>query len=495
MSWRRFWQRTNRDKDLTQEIESYLAHEADLQAMRGLSAEDAAWAARRKLGNGTTVKEKVWEMNSLTFAETIWQDLRYAARTMRQNPAFFAVAILSLALGIGANTAIFQLLDAVRLRSLPVAHPEQLADIHIADNDHCCSGSFSSRWSNLTSAQWEQIQSNQRAFSSIFAFSDTRFNLNESGEVKPAEGLWVTGDYFKTLGVKPLLGRLIEISDDTKACAAPNAVISYPFWQKYFGGESSVLGKTLPLDGHKVQVMGVTPASFFGVEVGRSFDVILPACAQATFAGEDAHAKHKDHWWLAAMGRLNPGWTLASANAQLRTISPAIFDTTVPENYLADAAKFYREYKLTAKAAGTGLSSLRDNYESPLFLLMGIAALRSLDRLRESGQFDAGQSQYPGTRDGCPPGHRRRARTVDSPIAFREPPLNGVRISSGRGARRTTVPLHGHVPDHRKRSDLCRFDTRLAIALLHSRGGDRNLFTVWPNAGVASNARQPLPAP
>jgi hypothetical protein len=225
MSWRRFWKRKRRDEDLAQEIESYLAHETDLQSLRGRSTEDAAWAAKRKLGNKTVMREKVWEMNSLTFMESVWQDLRYAARMMRMNPGFFAIATLSLALGIGANTAIFQLLDAVRLQSLPLEKPQDLAEVRIADNEHCCSGNFSSRWSNLTTAQWEQIRQYQQAFSSIFAFSDTRFSLTQSGEVKFAEGLWVTGDYFKTLGVKPMLGRLITASDDQKNCAAPSAVI------------------------------------------------------------------------------------------------------------------------------------------------------------------------------------------------------------------------------------------------------------------------------
>ena len=133
MSWRRFWQRARRDEDLAREIESYLAHEADLRMAGGLSGEDAVWAARRKLGNKAAVREKVWEMNSLRFIESVGQDLRYAARMLRSNPSFFAVATISLALGIGANTAIFQLLDAVRLRMLPVKDPQQLVELRIGE--------------------------------------------------------------------------------------------------------------------------------------------------------------------------------------------------------------------------------------------------------------------------------------------------------------------------------------------------------------------------
>jgi predicted permease len=374
MNWRRFWQRTRRNDDLARELESYLAHEADLRASQGLSAEDAAWAAQRKLGNRTAVKERVWEMNSLRFIESVWQDVRYAARMLRMNPGFFAVATISLALGIGANTAIFQLLDAVRLRMLPVANPQELVELKIADNDHCCSGNFTGRRNNFTFAQWEQIRAHQQAFSSVFAWGNDEFNLTQRGEVNFAEGLWVTGDYFKTLGVTPLLGRLIQGGDDVKGCAA-GAVISYAFWQRHFGGDAGVLGKTLLLDGHGVEVKGVTPSSFFGVEVGRNFDVVLPVCAEPIFGGENAHTTHRHHWWLAAIGRLKPGWTLARGSAQLKTISAAVFESTVPEHYRADQAKYYREYKLTALPAGIGVSSLRKDYEDPLLLLLGIAGL------------------------------------------------------------------------------------------------------------------------
>ena len=375
MSWRRFWQRKRRDEDLAEEIESYLAHESDLRSSRGLSREDAAWAARRKLGNKTALKERVWEMNSFNFIESVWQDLRYAARLLRLNPGFFTVATISLALGIGANTAIFQLLDAVRLRMLPVANPQQLVELEIADNEHCCNGNFSTRRSNFTSAQWEQIRSHQQAFSSIFAWGDDKFDLTRSGEVHSADGLWVTGDFFKTLSVSPLLGRLIDSSDDSPGCGSTGAVISYPFWQRHFGGDPAVVGKTLSLNGHPFDVMGVTPASFFGVEVGRNFDVILPACAEPTLDGEGAHTRHRNHWWLAVIGRLRPGLTLARTIAQVETISPAVFENSVPENYLADQVKYYREYKLTAQPAGTGVSPLRKEYETPLLLLLGIAGL------------------------------------------------------------------------------------------------------------------------
>ncbi len=174
--------------------------------------------------------------------ESFWQDLRHGARLLRLSPGFFAVAALSLALGIGANTAIFQLLDSVRLRMLPVPHAEQLAILRIAENEHCCSGNFSDRHPDFTYPQWEQIRDRQQAFSSIFAWGNTGFNLADAGEVRNAEGLWVTGDFFGTLGVQPLGGRLIGADDDRPGCGSAGVVISYPFWQRQFGGAAQAIG-------------------------------------------------------------------------------------------------------------------------------------------------------------------------------------------------------------------------------------------------------------
>ena len=310
--------------------------------------------------------------------ESLWQDIRYGARQLRLNPGFFSVACLSLALGIGANTAIFQLLNAVRLRMLPVAHPEQLVELEIKDDGHCCSGNFSDRRANFTYPQWEQIQAHQQAFSGIFAFGDHRFNLATGGEARYVEGFWVSGDFFRTLGVEPLAGRLLTTQDDRPGCGSPGAVISYPFWQREYAGDPQAIGRKISLDGRPLEILGVTPPGFYGVEVGVSFDVAVPVCAEPWIDGEGSHMTKRHHWWLAVIGRLKPGWTLNSAEAQARAMSPQVFENTVPPNYRADQAKYYAQYKLKAMPAGSGVSSLRERYQEPLLLLLGIAGLALL---------------------------------------------------------------------------------------------------------------------
>ncbi|HMD32560.1 MAG TPA: ABC transporter permease, partial [Candidatus Acidoferrales bacterium] len=172
------------------------------------------------------------------------------------------------------------------------------------------------------------------------------------------------------------MGRLFTPADDHRGCAAaPGAVISYSFWQREFAGESGVIGRTLTLEGQTFQVAGVTPASFFGVEIGRNFDVAIPLCSEPLVAGEDSVLERRDGWWLTLMARLKPGVTMAQATAQLNAISPPIFQATLPQRFNAADAKHYLGYQLAAFPGETGVSSLRSDYENPLWLLLGLSGL------------------------------------------------------------------------------------------------------------------------
>ena len=206
---KRFFRREAWDAERAREIQSYLETEAAENIVRGMSEEDAWFAARRKFGNPTYVREEIYKMNSLGFLEELWSDLRYGIRVLRLNPGFTTAAILSLALGIGANTAIFQLLDAVRLKTLPVRDPQELALIKV--NPHGRTGSFTTRWPDMTYAQFEEIEKLQHGFSAVATWAPEDMNLARSGEVRKAQGLWVSGGFFGMLGVQPLLGRLLTL--------------------------------------------------------------------------------------------------------------------------------------------------------------------------------------------------------------------------------------------------------------------------------------------
>ena len=184
------------------------------------------------------------------------------------------------------------------------------------------------------------------------------FNLARGGEARFAQGVLVSGDFFNVLGVAPVLGRVFTSADDQRACASPGAVISYAFWQREFGGDPSAVGRTLTLEGHPFPVIGVTPASFFGLEVGSHFDVAIPICAEPMVRGGPSFLDQRHDWWLAAIGRLKPGWSLAQATAHLGAISPGLFDATMPIGYGADM-KDYLTLKLGAFPASKGFNSIQ----------------------------------------------------------------------------------------------------------------------------------------
>jgi putative ABC transport system permease protein len=375
VSIKRFFNRGRWDDERARELEAYLAIETDDNIARGMTPGAARDAARRKLGNATLVREKIYQMNTIGLLDSAWRDVRYGARLLRLNPAFALVAILSLALGVGANTAIFQLLDAVRLRTLPVKDPQQLMEIRIADTTGGRTGQFSGRRPSLTNPLWERIRDRQQAFSSAFAWSGAAFNLTTGGEARYAQGLWVSGDFFGTLGVPAVIGRVLTNADDRHGCAAPPAVISHGFWQREYAGTPAAIGRSLTLNGHSYEIVGVTPPSFFGVEVGRAFEVAVPLCAEPLSRGERSGLDKPDVWFLAAFGRLKPGWTAERASAQLAAISGPMFQETLPPRYRAEDVKSYLKFKLGAFDAATGVSLLRRNYESPLWLLLATTGL------------------------------------------------------------------------------------------------------------------------
>jgi putative ABC transport system permease protein len=299
----------------------------------------------------------------------ITRDLRFGFRQLRLNPTFTAVAVLSLGLGIGANTAIFQLIDAIRMRTLPVQRPQELADVDLG-KDSYRNGWSSTRNARFTYALWESIRVRQAGFSGMLAWSAARFNLADGGRVRFADGLFVSGEFFQVLGVPAEIGNTFTAQDDRLGCGYPGAVISHAFWQSEFAGDPAVTSRKVRLDGRLFPVVGVTPPNFFGVEVGHRFDIAIPLCADPMFYEPGKNRiPVRTAWWLSAMGRLKPGWSIERANAQLQTVSPAIMQETLPPSYRPDNAKKYLANKVSVTSGATGVSQLRRESENPLWIL------------------------------------------------------------------------------------------------------------------------------
>lgn len=305
--------------------------------------------------------------------ETALQDLRFALRALRKSPAFTITAVLTLALGIGANTAIFQLLDAVRLRSLPVADPSSLVRVQIKGGLHDIGRSTSD--TALSTALFEQIRTQQGAFSGFFAWRSAPYAIGEKDQERLAQGLWISGDMFSLLGIVPIRGRLFTPEDDRPGCGISGAVISYSLWQSEFAGKDSVIGSRIVIYNRPTQVIGVTPPSFFGLDIGKEFEVALPTCAVPSFIAGDTTLTRRDVFWLEVMGRLNPGRTFAQASAQLEAASPGIFEATMPGEYSAPLLDSYRNLQLAASPGRTGVSSTRKTYDTSLWLLLGTTVL------------------------------------------------------------------------------------------------------------------------
>jgi predicted permease len=289
-------------------------------------------------------------------------DFRDAFRSLVATPVVSVVAILSLALGIGANTAIFSILDSLILRTLPVKEPQRLAIIDRGS------------WTNPI---WEALRERQQVFDGAMAWSSTRFNLAHGGQTEMVEGIWASGDFFRVLGTPAILGRTFAPEDDRRGGGpdGPVAVISYNFWQRRFGGSADAVGKPLMVERVNYTIIGVTPPDFFGTEVGRRFDVAIPIGSEPLVRGKETALDRRSTWWLGIMVRLKPGQDLDAATKALRGIQPQIREATTPQDWPEQYRKTYLEDALTLIPAATGSSGLRRRYQQPLTAIMVVVAL------------------------------------------------------------------------------------------------------------------------
>ncbi|HJR59229.1 MAG TPA: ABC transporter permease [Vicinamibacterales bacterium] len=293
-------------------------------------------------------------------------DLRDAFRALRATPVVTVVAILSLALGIGANTAIFSILNSLILKTLPVKEPQALALLTI--------GPARSSW---TYPQWEQLRRHAHLVDGALVWSGTRFNLAPGGQSEMVDGLWASGRYFDVLGVQPLIGRTFSEADDRRGGGpdGPVAVISYTFWQRRFGGAADAVGRSLTVERVPFTIVGVTPPDFFGVDVGSTFDVAIPLGTEPLIRGKDSALDRRSTWWLRVMVRLKEGQGLEATQTALRGVQPQVRDATVPENWRPEDRKTYLAEPFTLSEAATGTSRLRARYQRPLTTMMVVVGL------------------------------------------------------------------------------------------------------------------------
>ncbi len=374
--------RRRKEEELREELQFHLDEE---------TAEVGHDAARRELGNITLLREDTRSAWGWTLVEQFAQDLRYAFRTMSANKLFSLLAIVSLALGIGANTAIYSFMDAILLRALPVAEPESLVMLNWHAKQvpkwgsfvmHSINGgTYDDPKSGTTAGifpypAFELFQKNDSIFSSVFAYRPARdLNVAIKGQADLARGEYVSGDFFRGLAVSPAAGRLI-LPDDDRAGASPVVMISFALSQRRFGGPANAAGQSILVNNLPFIVAGVTPPGFFGVDPAAAPDVYFPMHANLSMAATDqngasaAEYLDQNYYWIEVMARLRPGVSLAQAQAAL---APQ-FQTWVASTASTDVERANLP-SLVANPGAGGLDSLRRQYSQPLYVLLALVGL------------------------------------------------------------------------------------------------------------------------
>ena len=379
-----------RDEELDEEIESHLRMAARDRVERGETPEQAELSARREFGNVTLVKEVTRGMRGRVWLRQFAQDFRYGLRMMRRTPWFTAAAVVTLAIGIGANTALFSVVDAVLLKKLPVKEPDRLVLFRWASGPNFSPGSHHG---NVTRDESGRLVKSSFAYqtyvrfreqpgplSDVFAFGSVPLNVSADGHADVANGQAVSGNYYAALGVPALVGRTITDEDDS-AAAPPAAVLSYRYWQWRFAGDPRVVGRQINLNNVAFTIVGITPQGFDGtMQVGSSPDVSIPIAWEPQVRSTRPLMAGAGAWWLRLMGRLKPGATPEQARASLEHV----FQQSALEHRAARVAGGEdtltplgpEDYpRLVAYSGSRGEPSTRQYYQKPLYLLSGVVGL------------------------------------------------------------------------------------------------------------------------
>ena len=361
------------DRDLDDELRGYLDSLTEQHLREGMPPEDALKAARSTIGSLEAIKDAVRDVGWESRLESIWQDVRHAVRGLRRAPGFAAVAVLTLALGIGVNTALFSVVNGLLLRALPVRAPQQLV---MLSTRHSIDEGYPAGWNY---AIWDQIRHREDNFDGAVAWTvfTQRLDLAQGGERQPADGLFVSSNFFSELGIPLLTGRGFTPAEDALGSADSRvAVLSYGFWQRHFGGTADVVGKALSVNRTPVTIIGVAPPGFLGPEVGRSFDVAIPIGAAPLVLNEPGWGGAAGRSYLAVMLRLRADQSMESASTMLRGTQRQIIEAAMPPNETWGEVQdqmLKDPFSLTPASAGT--SELRRQYSRSLVTVLLIAAL------------------------------------------------------------------------------------------------------------------------
>jgi predicted permease len=354
-----FWRRKRSVNDFQEEIRTHLELEVEALKQEGLSEREAHLAAKKAFGNVLGAEERFYEKNRLRWLDEFSQDLRHGLRMMRKAPGFTAAVVATLALGMGANTAIFSLIDAVLLRSLPVQAPEQLVFL-------AATGS-KGRGPAPPYPCFERFQKQTNSYSGMAAFANSDVGIRLEGPIEQVDAARVSGDYFQVLGIKPAAGRLLT-PEDAKL-DPPVAVISYDYWQRRFGGNPSAIGHTFKWDGvmggRLFTIVGVTAPGFHGLLPGRVDDITLP------IAVNDKMLKYTDSWWFSAVARMKPGVNPEVARQE----TDRIFQSFMEEFPVPDEVRRNFFHHMELAPASQGLDELRRRFSKPLWALMTVVGL------------------------------------------------------------------------------------------------------------------------
>ena len=369
------------ERELGDELRYHVERRTEELQRGGLGADEARRRALVELGGTQQIKEEVRAMRTGIWLETLWQDIRYAARQLRKNPGFATVAILTLALGIGANTAVFSLLDTVLLKQLPVRDPQQLVlldwiagpeakMIQWIDGSYSVDEQGRGSSTSFSYAVYQDLRQQNQVFDDVVAYAEIdRINAQVDAQPDIAYGQLVSGDYFAGLGVAAFAGRILGPEDDAPA-ADPAVVLSYRYWQRRFGGDRAAIGKMIYLNGSPFTIAGVTPPGFGGaLQVGYEPDITAPLAFDDRFQSEKGRLKDEAAWFMRILGRMKARVSREQVHADLAPI----FRRTVTRNIPKDAK--WDTPELRVHSGAQGLGEARNRYADTIHLLWGGVAL------------------------------------------------------------------------------------------------------------------------